>query len=169
MSVRNFYWLVDGMLAGSARPGGDSGPFSATPFGMADNAALHADLDWLADQGIGAVLSLTEAPLPAHALREREMAALHIPIDDQTAPTQAELLIALDFIDQQHIAGRGVLVHCRVGEGRTATILAAYLIRQGATSQQAVSRMRAIRPGAISAPSQQRALDMFANGREWII
>lgn len=169
MSVRNFYWLVDGLLAGSARPGGDAAGFAATSPGLELSAALRADLDWLADQGIGAILSLTETPLPANILSERAMTTLHLPIDDQTAPTQAELLTALDFIDQQRVAGRGVLVHCRVGEGRTATILAAYLIRQGATAQQAIARLRAIRSGAISAPSQQTALEALARGREWII
>jgi atypical dual specificity phosphatase len=131
--------------------------------------ALDDDLRWLREQGIGAILSLTETPLPAEALLRYDLLALHLPIDDQTAPTQADLLDALDFIDQQQIAGRGVLVHCRIGEGRTGSILAAYLIRQGATPEQSLARLRAIRAGAISAPAQQEALAAFARRRDWII
>lgn len=131
--------------------------------------SLDDDLRWLSDQGIGAILSLTETPLPAEPLLRHAISSLHLPIDDQTAPTQAELLAALEFIDQQRIAGRAVLVHCRIGEGRTGSILAAYLIRQGASAEQALARLRAIRPGAISAPSQQDALATFARLREWIL
>jgi atypical dual specificity phosphatase len=169
MAVRNFYWLFEGALAGSARPGGELGRHSALPAGDTPNEALDDDLRWLKDQGIGAILSLTEEPLPAEALQRHALTALHLPIDDQTAPTQAELIAALDFIDQQRIAGHAVLAHCRIGEGRTGCILAAYLIRQGASPEQALASLRAIRPGAISAPSQQSALATFARLREWII
>jgi atypical dual specificity phosphatase len=62
-----------------------------------------------------------------------------------------------------------VLVHCRIGEGRTGSILAAWLIRQGATAQEALARLRAIRPEAVSALVQQEALARFATRREWII
>jgi atypical dual specificity phosphatase len=169
MSVRNFYWLVEGAIAGSARPGGEIGRNSDTHPGMTLTESLDDDLMWLKGQGIGAVLSLTETPLSAEALQRHGLATLHLPIDDQTAPTQAELLTALDFIDQQRIAGRGVLVHCRIGEGRTGTILAAYLIRQGATPEQALASLRAIRSGAVSAVAQQEALAAFARSRSWII
>jgi atypical dual specificity phosphatase len=169
MTVRNFYWLFEGAIAGSARPGGEIGRHSAVPAGVTLGEALDDDLRWLIGQGIGAILSLTETPLPAEALQRHELVTLHLPIDDQTAPTQAELIAALDFIDQQQVAGRAVLVHCRIGEGRTGSILAAYLIRQGASAEQALASLRAIRPGAISAPTQQDALATFARQREWIV
>lgn len=169
MAVRNFFWLFEGMIAGSARPGGEIGRHSSVPSGMTLAQSLDDDLSWLQRQGIGAILTLTEAPLPAHALLAHDLVALHLPIDDQTPPQQADFLTALDFIDQQRMAARGVLVHCRIGEGRTGVILAAYLVRQGATPQQALARLRSLRPGAVSAPAQEEALIMFARGREWII
>jgi atypical dual specificity phosphatase len=169
MTVRNFYWLFEGAIAGSARPGGEIGRYSTVPAGATLGEALDDDLRWLRGQGIGAILSLTETALPAEALQRHELVTLHLPIDDQTAPTQAELIAALDFIDQQQVAGRAVLVHCRIGEGRTGSILAAYLIRQGASAAQALASLRAIRPGAISAPTQQDALATFARQREWIV
>jgi len=169
MAVRNFFWLFEGSIAGSGRPGGESGRRGAVPARVTQAESLDADLDWLATQGIGAILSLTEEPLPSEPLRQRGIVALHLPIPDQTAPTQQELLAALDFIDQQLVAGRGVLAHCRIGEGRTGAILAAYLIRQGATYEQALARLRAVRSTAISSPEQQAALAVFARQREWII
>lgn len=169
MAVRNFYWLYEGALAGSARPGGEMDPRGSIPADKTQGEALDADLLWLRDQGIGAILSLTEAPLSAAALDRHGLASLHLPIDDLTAPTQADFLEALDFIDQQRAAGRGVLVHCRIGEGRTGCILAAYLIRQGATAEQALIHLRAFRQGAVGMPEQQRALALFASDRSWII
>lgn len=169
MAIHNFYWLYEGAIAGSSRPGGEMRRHNATPDGMAFGDSLDSDLRWLKNQGIGAILSLTETPLPAAALSAYAFAALHLPIADQAAPAQSDFLAALDFIDQQRVAGRGVLVHCRIGEGRTASILAAYLIRQGATSAEALAWLRAIRPGAISAPAQQEALAAFASRRDWII
>ncbi len=169
MAVHNFYWLYEGMVAGSARPGGEIGRHGTVLAGKTLRESIDDDLRWLRTQGIGAILSLTETPLPTDALEHHELVSLHLPIDDQTAPTQIELLAALDFIDQQRVVGRAVLVHCRIGEGRTGSILAAYLIRQGATPEDALAHLRAIRPGAVSAPSQQEALAIFARAREWIL
>jgi atypical dual specificity phosphatase len=169
MTVQNFYWLFEGSLAGSARPGGDMGRMGSILPGLTLAQSLDDDLRWLRRQGIGAILSLTETPLPAQALAQYDLRALHLPIDDQTAPLPGDFLAALDFIDQQHIQRRCVLVHCRLGEGRTGSILAAYLIRQGASPQQALATLRAIRPGAVSAPSQQEALTRFAIRRDWIL
>ncbi len=169
MANRNFYWLFEGALAGGARPGGEIGRHSTVPSGMTFADSLDADLRWLRSQGIGAILSLTETPLPAEQIERHALTMLHLPIDDQAAPTQADLTTALDYIDQQQVAGRGVLVHCRIGEGRTGSILAAYLIRQGTTPAQALARLRAIRPGAVSSPAQQEALIAFARYRNWIV
>ena len=169
MAVRNFYWLFQGAIAGSARPGGEISLRGSIPADKTQGEALDDDLLWLRDQGIGAILSLTETPLASQTLERHGFTWRHLPIDDQTAPTEADFLAALDFIDQQRVAERGVLVHCRIGEGRTACILAAYLLRQGATVEQALEHLRAFRPGAISSPEQQRALAAFASDRLWII
>ena len=42
-------------------------------------AALDADLAWLREQGIGAVLSMTETPLAAAALARHGLESLHLP------------------------------------------------------------------------------------------
>lgn len=169
MPAQGFFWLVNGHLAGSALPGSDIRTVGRFHPGMTLGAALDDDLHWLRAQGIRAILTLTEEPLPEAALARHAMAALHLPIEDQTAPTQSQLLAALDFIDQRMVEGKPTLVHCRVGEGRTGCILAAYLIREGASPDEALARLRAIRPGAVSAPAQQRALRLFAHDRAWII
>jgi atypical dual specificity phosphatase len=176
--MRSFFWLIDGMLAGCGRPGargahGGRGPGGGQRPALDDTpealAALDDDLIWLREQGIGAVLSLTETPLMEGAAERLGLAALHLPVDDLTAPTPRQLEHALAFIDEQTARGHGVAVHCLMGQGRSATVLAAYLIRGGTPAETAIARLRGVCPGAIGSPEQERALHAFAHRRDWIV
>jgi atypical dual specificity phosphatase len=164
--MRGFYWLIEGELAGCARPGGRAmfSGYSA----LDAQAALEVDLAWLRERGIAAVLSLTEAPLEAEALAHHELEALHLPIADMTAPTPEQLEHALGFVDRQRALGRAVVVHCLAGQGRTGTVLAAYLIRGGMSPEEALGALRAVCPGAVENAAQERALHAFAARRDWI-
>lgn len=166
--MQGFYWLIEGVLAGCPRPGDgarmDPGRDDDTAV-----AALDADLDWLREHGIRALLTLTETPLQVSALERHGFATLHLPVDDLTAPTPEQLEMALAFIDRQRAAGRAVAVHCKVGQGRTGCVLAAYLIRSGTAPEEALGHLRAICPGAVGMPEQERALRAFAERRDWII
>ena len=172
MALPRFYWLVRGAVAGCSLPGGRGQQGMARydggrPEGSAE--ALEQDLAWLRAQGIGAVLSLTETPLDEAALARHELVALHVPVDDMTAPAPEQIERALGFIDLQRARGRAVAVHCLMGQGRTGTVLAAYIIRSGRTVGEAVRELRAICPGAIGAAEQERALEAFARRRDWIL
>ncbi|MDQ2745300.1 MAG: dual specificity protein phosphatase family protein [Chloroflexota bacterium] len=153
-----FYWLCEGVLAGCSRPGGpDSG----------EN--LEGDLSRLRQQGIGAILSLTESPIDESTLARVDLASLHLPIPDLTAPLPAQIDQALRFLDAQRVQGRPVAVHCRMGQGRTGVILAAYLIRNGWTAEDALSHLRTLCPGAISESVQEEGLRTFAAQRAWVL
>ena len=173
--VQRFYWLIDRTLAGCSQPGvRDQGGRhfprrDGAENGTADLEALDRDLAWLRQQDIGAVLSLTEAPLIEEALTRHRLEVLHLPVPDMTAPLPEQFQRALAFIDWQRALGRAVAVHCLVGQGRTATILAAYLIRGGMSADSAIDRLRTICPGAIGSPEQERALHAFAARRDWIV
>ena len=183
MAMHGFYWLIDGLLAGCGRPGqrGRGRPATrATTPAAPDEAAtadaaimspdpLDEDLAWLASQGIGAVLALAEEPLAGGALARHGMAELHLPVDDLRAPSPAQLDAALDFIDEQRLLGRRVLVHCLVGQGRTGTILAAYLIRGGLDADEALREVRAVCPDAVGSAEQEVALREFAAQRVWLV
>lgn len=175
MAIPGFYWLIQDALAGCSRPGQRraggatrSAGGTAFPHGPAV-AALEADLTWLRDQGIGAVLSLTETPLIADVLDRSGLAGLHLPVEDLHPPSPDQVNRAMDFIDLQRSRGRAVAVHCLVGQGRTGTVLAAYLIRDGAAPEEALLRVRSVCPGAVGSASQVEALGRFAAGREWIL
>lgn len=166
-----FYWLTEQALAGCSRPGGIERRGLQAPDGTLRPevaGVLEADLAWLKDQGIGALLSMTELPLPEEALARYELKSLHLPVEDMTAPTPEQLMQALEFIDWQRAHGRSVAVHCLMGQGRTGTVLAAYLIRSGSSPEEALKALRALCPGAVENPVQERALQAFAERRDWI-
>ncbi|HEY7835148.1 MAG TPA: dual specificity protein phosphatase family protein [Ktedonobacterales bacterium] len=168
--MRGFYWIIEEALAGSGQPGwrgrgqglGAPAPHAAQP------NDLDEDLAWLRGRGIGAILSLTETPLPEEALARQGFVSRHVPVRDMTAPAPEQLEEALEFIDQQRARGRRVLVHCLVGQGRTGTVLAAYLIRAGMAPEAALAHLRSVCPDAVSSGEQQRALAAFAERRDWI-
>jgi len=172
--VQRFYWLVENGIAGCSRPGAEErargwNPFSRGPSGGELLEALDRDLGWLRGRDIGAVLSLTETPLVEEVIARHGLDVLHLPVPDMTAPLPEQFQRALTFIDWQRALGRAVAVHCLVGQGRTATILAAYLIRGGTEPGDAIDRLRAICPGAIGSPEQERALHAFAARRDWMV
>lgn len=167
--MQGFYWLIDDVLAGCARPGGNMTRRDALPDDAGALAALDADLAWLRERGIGAVLSMTETPLSAEALARHGLESLHVPVDDLTAPTPEQFDRALRFIDWQRVRGKPVVVHCKMGQGRTGVVLAAYLVRTGAAPAQALARVRTVCPGAVGVSEQERALDAFAMRRDWIV
>jgi atypical dual specificity phosphatase len=168
-TMQGFYWLIEDALAGCARPGGGATRRGGALEDDGMLAALDADLAWLREQGIGAVLSMTETPLAAAALERHDLESRHLPVDDLTAPTPEQFDRALRFIDWQRVHGKSVVVHCKMGQGRTGVVLAAYLVRMGATPAQALARVRAVCPGAVGVSEQERSLDAFAVRRDWII
>jgi atypical dual specificity phosphatase len=94
---------------------------------------------------------------------------MHLPVDDFHAPTTAQMLDALAFLDRARAAGTPAAVHCLAGQGRTGTVLAAYLIRGGLDADQAVAEVRAVCPGAVEATPQTVALAEWAAERPWFI
>ena len=81
-----------------------------------------------------------------------------IPLLDTRDPTTAQIQAAVDFI----IAHRDhqVLVHCALGHGRSATMVAAVLLRLGVAQDpdKAEELLREVRPGVRIHPGQRRAL-----------
>ena len=119
--------------------------------------SLGADLDRLREAGVAGVVDLTEdGELPAYALPDRVAYVRH-PIVDFGCPSREELVATLDAIDAAVERGP-VYVHCRGGCGRTGTVVACWLVRHGATPEDALERYRTASRAECPETEVQRAL-----------
>jgi atypical dual specificity phosphatase len=60
----------------------------------------------------------------------------------------------------------GVAVQCLAGKGRTGTVLAAYFVRQGLTADEAIRKVRDLRPGSVEVAEQEEAIRAYERTRE---
>jgi hypothetical protein len=83
----------------------------------------------------------------------------HLPIVDVSIPDEQferEWVVAGEELRSILRRRLDVLVHCRGGLGRAGTIAARLLIELGMEPTKAIERVRAVRPGAIETPDQER-------------
>jgi len=112
------------------------------------------------------VVSLTHHALPAPALRDNDLAWLHLPVADFRPPEPDQIEAFLRFCSRCQEEGRAVAVHCTAGLGRTGTLLACWLVaEQGLEAGAAIDEVRRTRPGSIETPAQERSVFAFAQTR----
>jgi protein-tyrosine phosphatase/membrane-associated phospholipid phosphatase len=112
-------------------------------------------------QGVTAVLDLTAESSEARPFRATQYR--NLPILDLTAPTQDQLQEAVAFIAEEVVKG-AVYVHCKIGYSRSAAVAGAYLLasREAATVEEAMVRLRKVRPSIVIRPEALEALRVFA-------
>ena len=98
----------------------------------------------------------------ADVLAERGLDQVHLPVVDLTPPTEEQIELGLRAIDEALGSGRRVAVHCGAGLGRTGTLVACYLVRAGIAPDEAIARLRALRPGSIETREQAMAVAAYA-------
>lgn len=126
------------------------------------------ELTWLREQGIELLISLTEDPLRRDWVDNAGLLGFHDPMLDMEPPTAHQLEQALSAIRRAHEHGMGVAVHCGAGLGRTGVVIACYFVSKGTAPQEAINRIRRLRPGSIETEDQEQAVFEFAraSGRE---
>lgn len=120
------------------------------------------EFEWLVQRGIKSIVTVREVPLPPDWFEDRDVSYLHLRVEDFGAPSIEELDASVNFIEQQLQNERPVMVHCAAGKGRTGTVLAAFLVKnEKLSAEQAIEKLRTIRPGSVQSVVQETAVSMY--------
>ena len=118
------------------------------PFVLLGRVPARRDLRRLQSLGISTVINLCEE-FEGHtnALEACGMRQLRLPTPDYSSPSEEDLLRGVDLLRQQASTGKKTYVHCKVGRGRSPTLILCYLMaeRQVAAAE-AFSVVRTARP-----------------------
>lgn len=145
---RHFYWVVRGGLGGLPRPG--------------IFQDVGHDLDGLERVRVKTLVTLEEwESVPRGEVEARGMALVHFPIDDMGAPSLEAAYRMCADVESRLRSGDVVALHCRAGNGRTGTMLAAQLIYQDTPACEALERVRSVNPKAVESDAQVRFLEAF--------
>ncbi len=140
---RNFSWVIEKKLAGSAFP-------------------MLSNFEWLHNNGIRAIVNLTEEPHSDEIIEKFQFKYLHLPIPDFGVPTIDEAVTYVHFVDEMINKGLPVLTHCIAGCGRTGMMLAIYFVHLGYSAEDAISTIKELRPCSIENWVQEDFIYEFA-------
>ena len=117
----NFSWVLEDTLAGCGTP------------------EKREELQALLEAGVTLLVSLSPEAPPHKAVSRLYMRGLKheaFPCQEAEAVPLDTLLQVLDCVEKEVARGGRVAVHCRAGRGRTATVLAGYIMQ--VTSQYCI-------------------------------
>jgi len=128
---------------------------------------LDKDLDAILAWGATTIVTLLESHELAHLaiarlgveVQRRGMEWLHLPVPDVSTPGpefEDKWPAVSDHLRSRLDAGENILVHCRGGVGRSGMISARLLAESGVDAEEAIARVRAVRPGAIETWEQEQ-------------
>ncbi len=154
----NLWWAIEGVL------GGMGIPYIDPERRLNGGGALRAHLDELLllhRAGIRAVVCLLNIPGDAPVFQSAGFEFICLPVENGQPPTLTQAEEFLAFTDACRLRKQPVAVFCQAGVGRTSTLIACYLIRNGQTAAEAIASMRSKEASAVETPSQIIFLEQF--------
>jgi len=140
----NFSWVIKDGLAGSGMP------------------MTYSQFIWLIRHGIEAIVTIREVPLPSTWFANKTIDYFHLKVEDYGAPSLIDIDATVNYVKEHISDGKPVMVHCAAGKGRTGTILAAYFLKYfNLTAEQAIKKVRELRPGSVQSLPQEKAIEMY--------
>ena len=139
----SFSWVVEGKLAGLARP------YNAEDFSL------------LNEKGIRVLINLTGYSDHSYKVnaKKENLEITDIPIPDFHPPTVAQADSFVSVVESAFAEHKPVVVHCQMGHGRTGTMLAYYLMKiDGLSAEEAIKKIKELRPGSIETDTQKKFL-----------
>lgn len=90
------------------------------------------DIERIKEAGIDAIINLCGEYCDLHEIEKQSgFEVYYLPIPDECAPDLEAMEQALSWLDEAICLNKKILIHCKHGLGRTATLVSAYLLRQG--------------------------------------
>jgi len=140
----NFSWVIKGRLAGSGMP------------------MTHSQFMWLVRHGIKTIVTIREVPLPSKWFSNKAIDYFHLKVEDYGAPSLTYMDATVNYVKEHINDGKPVMIHCAAGKGRTGTILAAYFLKNfNLTAEEAIKKIRDLRPGSVQSLPQEKAIEMY--------
>ncbi len=128
---------------------------------------LRSDVARLHALGVRAVINLcaeTSGPVAAYGALGIEQ--LHLPTTDFTTPTLDAIERAVAFIAEKKAAREGVYVHCKAGRGRSATVMACWLMHaRGVAPAEAQQLLTLKRPQVARNLAGRAVVEAFQRSR----
>jgi len=146
-----FKWHLKNLVAGSAMPG--------------RHGNLTGDLEKLKDEGIELIVNLTCTTLQIPPEYKKCFSVVHVPIVDGQPPDTSQLQQIMTLVHDTLNKGRRMVIHCRGGMGRTASIIIPLLMEfENLSLEEAAEKAR--KSGRFTQTSEQREfIECWAKSR----
>lgn len=142
----NYSWVVEGKIAACGCP----------------TEPTH--FDYLKKSGINRVVALTksypEGVEPNFGRVDMQLSRVAMP--DFHPPTEEQIAEFVKLLEDCQMQNEPVAVHCKMGKGRTGTMLACYLVKnENLSHEEAIKKIRDMRPGSIETEEQEKAIENY--------